>query len=64
MKIRYSHIDDADLIKIHDTVKTFNNPKNGPRVFNTQEEFDAFELRNFERDLKRGIILSYEIIED
>lgn len=61
MKIKYIHISDPTIEKIHDTEKAF---KNTPRVFRTQGEFDAFELQLFERDKESGIILSYEILKE
>jgi hypothetical protein len=62
MNIKYIHISDPDVEKVYDTVKAYNNPNNGPRVFNTQEEFDVFELKHFAADKESGIILSYEVM--
>ena len=61
MKIKYIHVSDPTIEKIHDTEKTF---KNIPRVFRTQGEFDAFELQLFERDKESGIVLSYEVFKE
>lgn len=60
MKIKYIHVSDPTIEKIHDTEQAFKNP---PRVFRTQEEFDAHTLKLFERDKEKGIILSYEVME-
>ncbi len=64
MKIKYTHIDNPNVEKIYDTVKSYTNPNNGPRVFDTQEEFDAFELEHFAKDKEQGTIISYEIIAE
>ena len=63
MKIKYIHFSEPETEKIYDTVKVFHNPNN-PRVFKTQEEFDAFELEHFAKDKERGTIISYEIIKE
>lgn len=63
MKIKYIHASDPTTEKIYDTVKVFHNPNN-PRVFKTQEEFDAFELKHFAKDKEQGTIISYEIIAE
>jgi hypothetical protein len=61
MKIKYIHVSDPTIEKIHDTEKSF---KSTPRVFRTQGEFDAFTLQLFERDKENGIVLSYEVIDE
>lgn len=61
MKIKYIHVSDPTIEKIHDTEKTF---KNTPRVFRSQGEFDAFELQLFKRDKESGIVLSYEVLKE
>ena len=63
MLIKYIHISDPTTEKFYDTERVFKNPNN-PRVFKTQEEFDAFELRHFAEDKERGVIISYEIMEE
>ncbi|MEE1302261.1 MAG: hypothetical protein UHD64_05695 [Bacteroidales bacterium] len=63
MIIKYIHISDPITEKFYDTEQVFNNPNNGPRVFKTQQEFDAFELKHFAEDKERGIIIAYEIIK-
>ena len=63
MKIKYIHTSDPTTEKIYDTIKAFNNPNN-PRVFKTQEEFNAFELKHFAKDKEQGTIISYEIIAE
>ena len=62
MKIKYVHASEPTTEKIYDTVKAFNN-HNNPRVFNTQQEFDTFELWHFAKDKEQGIILAYEVVE-
>lgn len=63
MLIKYTHISDPTTEKFFDTEKVFKNPNN-PRVFKTQQEFDAFELGHFAEDKERGTIISYEIIKE
>ena len=63
MIIKYIHSSEPEKEKTYDTEKVYNNPSNGPRVFNTQEEFDAFELKHFAEDKERGIIISYEVMK-
>ena len=63
MIVKYIHISDPTTEKLYDTEKVFRNPNN-PRVFKTQQEFDAFELNHFAENKKRGIIISYEIIKE
>lgn len=63
MKIKYIHASDPSVEKIYDTEKVFNNLSN-PHVHDTQEEFDAFELKHFATDKELGIIISYEIIKE
>ena len=61
MKIKYIHFSEPETEKIYDTVKAF---KRLPRVHKTQLAFDAFELRKFAEDKKKGIIISYEIVKE
>lgn len=72
MKIRYLHTANTNEIgeveeKIHDTEKAFRNCvspldiRSGER---TQAEWDEFTLKKFEEDLKKGIVLSYSVIEE
>lgn len=62
MFIKYIHASEPETEKIYDTVKVYNNPNNGPRVFNAQKDFDAFELQHFAKDKEKGIVISYEIV--
>ena len=72
MKIKYRHIANTDENghveeKIHDTEKSFRNCVSSHRVRSgemDQEKWDKFTLEKFEYDLKRGIVLSYEVIEE
>ena len=61
MKIKYIHFTEPETEKIYDTEKVFNS-LNNPHVHDTQEEFDAFELRHFATDKELGIILNYEVV--
>lgn len=68
MKVKYFHVEDPEVEKIHDTVRSL---KGGLGIIKlvfgdkkTQEEWDKEELQRFERDLKKGLILSYEVIKE
>ena len=63
MRIQYIHASEPETVKIYDTVKAYNNPNN-PRVFDTQEAFDNFELGHFSRDRERGTIVAFKIIKE
>ena len=64
MKIKYIHASEPGVEKIHDTVVSLSNAcymiMNRP----TQEEYDKHILENFNRDVRRGLVFSYEVIED
>lgn len=64
MKIKYLHISDPKTEKVHDTVVSLSI---APFIISnppSQEEYDKQILANFERDLKKGTILSYEVLEE
>ena len=67
MKIRYVHTSEPEVEKIHDTEKSLKgcigliHSLGSDR---TQEEWDQHELKCFERDLKKGLVLSYSVIEE
>lgn len=66
MLVKYRHISDSDVEKIHNTERAFKkicSPFN-PYCCKTQEEFDAFTLRHLAKDKENGIIISYEIMEE
>ena len=62
MKIKYVHIFSPNKEKIHDTVKAFHNTRCWPGSPQTQKEYDAFELKKFKEDTKKGIIISFSVI--
>jgi len=65
MKIKYTHIADPETEKIHDTVIAFSKLPDILRSVNdTQTKFDDFTLYLLKRDKEKGIILSYEIIDE
>ncbi len=67
MKIRYLHIANDGIEKIHDTEKSFRNCVGMDRIRSgemDQEKWDRFTLQKFEKDLHRGIVLSYSVIEE
>ena len=65
MKIKYTHISDPETEKIHDTAVALAKLPSMLKSRNpTQSEFDAFELDLLKRDKERGIVLSYEIINE
>ena len=61
MKIKYTHIAEPNKVKTLDTVLTL---KNNPFITATQAEHDKFELRKFKEDKEKGLIMSYEVIEE
>lgn len=68
MKIRYVHAREPGRVKVYDTERSlmgcsgFIHAMSGN--LSLQEEYDKRELEKFEEDLKKGIILSYEIMEE
>lgn len=65
MKIKYTHISDPETEKIHDTAIAFAKlPPIFRSVNNTQAKFDNHTLDLLKRDKERGVILSYEIIDE
>lgn len=60
MKIKYIHSSEPSEVKIYDTEKAL---KNNPFIEQTQSDFDKMELANMERDKRKGLILSYEIMQ-
>ena len=67
MKVKYMHIADPGVEKIHDTVKSLQGCIGLIHACGsdrTQEEWNQEELQRFERDLQKGIILSYEVIKE
>lgn len=65
MKITYRHFSAPNEERILDTTKTFRSTS-GLRYAlgstKTQEEWDREEVARLERDLKAGIVLSYQIL--
>lgn len=61
MKIEYIHASATDKIKIHDTERV---RKNTFCYTKTQKEVDEHELKCFERDKARGLIIYYKILEE
>lgn len=69
MKIKYIHWSDPDTEKIIDTVESLKNCASlirtlGPHHITTQEEWDKKTIALMERDMKKGFVLSYEILEE
>ena len=68
MKIKYVHFSEPEKEKVFDTQNSYRDHLNFVRLFfpgenpKTPKEWDAFELSKLERDLKRGHILSYQIV--
>ena len=61
MIIKYIHTSEPEKEKIHDTEKVL---KNNPFITKSQKEFDDFTLQLFAKDKERGIIISYEVIQE
>lgn len=70
MKVRYIHVSNKKIIKIHDTKKAYANMEfarfdPSSKLYGlTQEQFDELYKKIFEDDKKKGIILEYEILEE
>ncbi len=67
MKIKYVHASAPEEEKVHDTVKSLRGGLGVIHVFGdekSQKDWDAEELARFERDLQKGLVLSYEVIEE
>lgn len=66
MKILYVHASDPQREKTYDTVKSLQNCRGLIELVfgdkKTQEEWDKEELGRFERDFRKGLVLSYSII--
>lgn len=62
MKVEYIHCSSPNTVKIHDTVKAFHNIRCWPGAKQTQKEYDAFELKKFREDKKKGIIISFKVL--
>ena len=63
MIVKYIHIDNPEEERIFDSVKAFCNMPFYFKEGQTQEDFDKFERNHFAEDKKRGVILSYTIVE-
>ena len=67
MKVKYMHIADPGVEKIHDTVKSLKGCIGLIHACGsdrTQEEWDKEELQRFERDFKKGLILYCEVVKE
>lgn len=64
MKIKYVWHEQPKVEKVFDTEVAFSKL---PSIFTagkTQESFDKMELENFEDKKAKGLVLSYEVIEE
>lgn len=67
MKIKYLHVANDGVEKIHDTEISFRNSGRIGLIEPSdmdQAKWDEFTLKCFERDLKKGIVLSYSVLEE
>lgn len=69
MKIKYKHIKDPEIEKICDSEQHLLFCENFRRSFGfdcgeTHEHHDKWLLEKFKKDKEKGIILSYEVIEE
>lgn len=65
MLIRYIHASNPKQEKIHNTQKAYRNSSWVFTATNckiSQEEYDKNELANFERDMRKGVVLSYTVL--
>lgn len=63
MLIKYVHVSTPDTEKTHDTEKAYRGCIGFMRSmgsYPTQADFDRDELKRFERDKEKGVILSYQ----
>ncbi len=61
MKIKYVLAGRPDLEKVYDTEIAL---KRNSFIAMSQERFDKLELARMKYDKERGLLLSYEVIED
>lgn len=67
MKIRYFHVSEPGVEKVHDTEKSLKGCIGLIHALGgemTQELWDQNELTRFASDMKQGRILSYSVMED
>lgn len=67
MKIRYMHIANPGIEKVHDSEKSLQGCISLIHALGsdrTQEEWDRNDLKCFEKDLKAGIVLYYSVVEE
>ena len=67
MKIKYKHVSDPNVEKVHDTEKSLEGCYGVLRLgggIPSIDEWDQFTLDKFEEDKQRGIILSYEVVKE
>lgn len=65
MKIAYRHFSAPNEEHIFDTAKTYRSASGLCHALGgemTQEEWDREEVARLERDLKAGVVLSYNIL--
>jgi len=61
MKVEYIHASAPNETRVFDTSRSL---KNNSFIRMTAEEYDAFELNNFEKGKAKGEILSYHVLEE
>lgn len=61
MKVKYEHISEPGIEKIHDTEIAL---RNNPMITMNQDEFDAFTLRRFAEEKESGIVIKYKPISE
>lgn len=66
MKIKYRHFSEPDRVKIIDTEIGYRNPSPfGPPCRDmTLEEYNKFQLEKMAKDIEKGRILEFEVIDD
>ena len=64
MKIKYVWHEQPKIEKVFDTKVAFRKLPSIFTVGQTQESFDRRELENFEDKKAKGLVLSYEVIEE
>lgn len=68
MKIKYVHIANPSVEKVYDTASGYREHKHMSDFLHmppmTEEEWDEAEKKRFAEKHARGLVLSYEIIEE
>lgn len=66
MNVKYIHVQEPNTENLHDIKKAWLNSRGMYGLITgehlTYEQFEQAELRRFEADKEKGIILEYEVV--